>query len=121
MNTQVKPGEWVKYTKSWDELDFKQINMRISTDRYTSREFAERERELIWSKVWQKAGRVDELPNNGDWKLYNLYDQSYIIARGNDGKIRGFVNACRHRGNVMCRDKKGHANARFTCPYHLWS
>lgn len=117
----VKPGNWVEHTMAWEELDFDKINMRISTDRYTSREYAGRERELIWSRVWQVAGRVDELPANGDWKEYRIYDQSYVVVRGNDGKIRGFVNACRHRGNVLCRDKKGHSNGRFTCPYHLWS
>ncbi len=102
------------------ELGFANSNMRISTDRYTSREYAGRERELIWNRVWQVAGRVDELPETGDWKEYRFYDQSYLIVRGSDGEIRGFVNACRHRGNVLCPDKKGHA-ARFTCPYHLWS
>jgi hypothetical protein len=39
--------------------------MRISTDGYTSREFQERERELIWMRVWQFPGRVDELPAAG--------------------------------------------------------
>ena len=122
MNTQaVKPGEWVKHTKSFSLMDFNEINLRISTERFTSREYAEREREVIWKKVWQVAGRVDELPNNGDWKEYRIHDQSYVIVRGNDSKIRGFVNACRHRGNVLCREKKGHSNGRFTCPYHLWS
>jgi phenylpropionate dioxygenase-like ring-hydroxylating dioxygenase large terminal subunit len=33
--------------------------------------------------------------------------------------VRGFVNACRHRGNAFCTGK-GHA-ARFTCPYHNWT
>ena len=81
----VKPGNWVEHTMAWEELDFDKINMRISTDRYTSREYAGRERELIWSRVWQVAGRVDELPANGDWKEYRIYDQSYVVVRGNDG------------------------------------
>lgn len=104
-----------------DELGFDQQQMRISTERYTSRDYAERERENIWMRVWQVVGRVDELPEVGDWKEYRIFDQSFIVARGSDGKIRGFVNACRHRGNVLCQGKKGHANGRFTCPYHRWS
>lgn len=103
-----------------DELGLAPDNMRISTDRFTSVAFAERERETIWMKVWQCAGREDEIPEPGDWKEYRIYDQSFIIARGKDGGIRAFVNACTHRGNVLCTGKKGH-NARFTCPYHLWS
>lgn len=104
-----------------DELGFDRTQMRIATDRYTSRDYAECEREQIWMKVWQVVGRVDELPQVGDWKEYRIYDQSFIVARGSDDKIRGFVNACTHRGNALCNAKKGHAEARFTCPYHRWS
>jgi len=93
--------------------------MRVTTDRYSSREFHERERERLWMRVWQVAGRADELPEIGDWKEYCIFDQSFLLVRGKDANIRGFVNACRHRGNVIC-EGKGHA-ARFTCPYHLWS
>ncbi|WP_317931113.1 aromatic ring-hydroxylating dioxygenase subunit alpha [Halioxenophilus sp. WMMB6] len=102
------------------ETGFNRSNLSVSTDRYTSKEYAEREREMIWMKTWQAAGREDEIPNAGDWKEYRIYDQSFLLARGSDGKIRGFVNACTHRGNVLCTEKKGN-NARFTCPYHLWS
>ena len=49
-----------------------------------------------------------------------FFDQSYIVVRGKDGKIRGFVNACRHRGNALCQAANGQSG-RFTCPYHLWT
>ncbi len=106
--------------KPFKEIDFSAFNWRIGTDRYTSQEVQKREKEQIWSKVWQIVGRADELPESGDWKVYSLFDQSYVIVRGRDGVIRGFVNACRHRGNILCAEKKGHSG-RFTCPYHLWT
>jgi nitrite reductase/ring-hydroxylating ferredoxin subunit len=105
--------------KPFSEIDFERLNWRIPTDRYTSPEIQQRERELIWTKVWQIVGREDELPDSGDWKEYRIFDQSFVIVRGQDGKLRGFVNACRHRGNMLCQGK-GHS-ARFTCPYHLWT
>ncbi len=120
MKTATLPGEWVDTGPGLSDLDFGRYKMHISTDRYTSREFAEREREAIWMRVWQVAGRVDELPEAGDWKEYRIYDQSFLIVRGKDGALRGFVNACRHRGNVLCRGGSGNS-ARFVCPYHLWS
>lgn len=103
------------------EVGFDRSNLIVSTERYTSNEYAERERQQIWMKVWQCVGRVDELPNVGDWKEYRIYDQSFLVVKGNDQKIRGFVNACTHRGNVLCEGKKGNNPARFTCPYHKWS
>lgn len=117
----VRPGDWVDTAPGLDDIDFSRYLMRIPTDRYTSPEFAEREREHIWMKVWQVAGRVDELPNVGDWKEHRIYDQSFLVVRGRDGVLRGFVNACRHRGNVLCRESSGNTGSRFVCPYHLWS
>lgn len=58
------------------------------------------------------------MPEPGYWFEYTLLDQSYLIMRGNDGVVRGFVNACRHRGNALCQGQ-GHS-ARITCPFHLW-
>ncbi|MYM64907.1 SRPBCC family protein [Pseudomaricurvus sp. HS19] len=102
------------------EAGFDRSNLSVSTDRYVSREYAEREREMIWMKTWQAVGREDQIPNAGDWKEYRLFDQSFLVVRGSDQRVRGFVNACPHRGNVLCTEKHG-SNARFTCPYHHWS
>ena len=118
MDSVIK-GEWIKTTKHMSELDFGQLNMSISTDRYTSPEFQARERELVWMKTWQIVGRADELANAGDWKTCQIFGQSYIIARGKDGKLRGFVNSCRHRGNALCQGKGN--SPRLLCQYHLWS
>lgn len=115
-----RPGVWVDSAPSMQDFTFDEYRMRISTDRYTSREYADRERDAIWMRVWQVAGRVDEVREVGDWKEYRLYDQSFLIVRGNDGVVRGFVNACRHRGNLLCTEGSGSA-VRFTCNYHLWS
>jgi len=117
--TASRPGEFIDNGLLISEIDFSGFNLRLSTDRYRSREYHERERDLLWLKVWQIAGRADELPQKGDWKTYRLFDQSFILVRGKDDRIRGFINACRHRGNQLC-DGKG-KSTRFTCPYHKWS
>jgi len=119
----ARPGEWVDRGTGLAEIDFDQYPMRISTARYFSREIADRERELIWMRVWQVAGRVDEIPEPGDWLEYRLFDQSYVIVRGKDGEIRGFVNACRHRGNKVFAERTGSCATagRIVCPYHRWS
>lgn len=115
----TRPGECIDNGALIAEIDFTPFRMRVSTDRYYSRDYHEREREKLWMRVWQVAGRADEIPASGDWKVYNLFDQSYLIVRGKDGEVRGFVNACRHRGNAFCQGKG--QSARFTCPYHNWT
>ena len=114
-----RPGDWVETAEGLADIAPGRYNMRIPTDRYVSREIQERERDKIWTKTWQVAGRTSELAEVGDWKVYQLFDQSYILVRGKDDRIRGFVNACRHRGNPLC---SGRGNSkRFLCQYHLWS
>ena len=114
-----RPGELIDKGALIREIDFAPFHMRVSTERYHSGEYALREREALWMRVWQVAGRADDIPKAGDWMEYRLFDQSFVLVRGKDGKVRGFVNACRHRGNAFCQGK-GHS-ARFTCPYHSWS
>lgn len=115
----AQPGDWKNNTVRFGDIDFASLNMHIPTDRYISQDYADREREAIWMKTWQVVGRADELPRAGDWKEHRIFNQSYIVVRGRDDKLRGFVNACRHRGNKIC---EGKGNSRgFTCPYHLWS
>lgn len=122
MQTQ-RPGEWVDRGTALSAIDFDQYRMRISTGRYTSNEIADREKELIWMRVWQVACREDEIPEPGDWFEYRLFDQSYVIVRGKDGQIGGYVNACRHRGNKIFMERSGTCRAagRIVCPYHMWS
>lgn len=117
--TTTRPGETVDQAPYLSELDFSQMRMQVATDRYSSPDYHARERERLWMRVWQVAGRADEIPQAGDWKTYAIFDQSFILARGQDGLIRGFVNACRHRGNALC-EGKGRSRL-FRCPYHNWS
>jgi nitrite reductase/ring-hydroxylating ferredoxin subunit len=117
----TRSGEWVDNATSLDDLRPDQYKFRIPTERYVSPEFVAREREAIWMKIWQVVGRADELVKAGDWKVYKIFDQSFIVVRGKDDKIRGFVNACRHRGNVLCLEATGNAKRGFLCQYHLWS
>jgi phenylpropionate dioxygenase-like ring-hydroxylating dioxygenase large terminal subunit len=114
-----RPGELIDRGALIRDIDFAPFQMRVSTERYHCADYAQREREALWLRCWQVAGRADDIPEPGDWMEYKLFDQSWVLVRGRDGQVRGFVNACRHRGNAFC-EGKGHA-ARFTCPYHNWS
>ena len=42
-----------------------------------------------------------------------------LVVRGKDGKVRAFINACRHRG-MQVATGTGDANS-FSCPYHAWT
>lgn len=117
--SDIKSGSRVEQAPLIPGIDFTDFRMRVTSDRYYSWDHQAKERDRMWMRCWQVAGRAEDIPAPGDWMEYRLFDQSYILVRGKDDAIRGFVNACRHRGNAFC-EGRGHA-ARFTCPYHNWS
>ncbi|MEB4211120.1 Rieske (2Fe-2S) protein [Mycobacterium sp. 94-17] len=114
----LSPAQRLELGPKVADLDTSQWPMELDTERYWSDEFAELERVHLWPRTWQVACHESEVPQPGYWFEYTLLDQSYLIVRGNDNKIRAFINACRHRGNALC-EGHGHS-ARLTCPFHLW-
>ena len=87
---------------------------------YKDEEIFNLEIENIYMNSWLLAGHESQIPNTGDYFLFNLLSESVIIIRGKDGVVRGFMNVCRHRGSRICLEKSGHAK-RLTCPYHSWT
>jgi phenylpropionate dioxygenase-like ring-hydroxylating dioxygenase large terminal subunit len=59
------------------------------------------------------------LKQPGDYIARRAAGTPLIVVRGQDGKARAFINACRHRGSELVSGK-GCAGA-FVCPYHGWS
>jgi phenylpropionate dioxygenase-like ring-hydroxylating dioxygenase large terminal subunit len=80
-----------------------------------------REVERIFLRLWNFVGRVDEVPNAGDFKCVDdLPGGPIVLVRGRDGRIRAFANACRHRGAKVATGKGNCRNA-LVCPYHAWT
>jgi phenylpropionate dioxygenase-like ring-hydroxylating dioxygenase large terminal subunit len=92
---------------------------RAPKGRYTDPEFFALEAEHLWSRVWQMACRLEEIPEPGDAVEYEILDQSVIVVRADDGSVRAFQNACRHRG-VKLVSGRARAASGFTCPFHGW-
>lgn len=94
----------------------------VPIEPYVSREYFELERERIFRRTWLSVGRIQEVPNSGDYFVRNIAvaKSSVIVVRGRDGVIRAFHNVCSHRGNkVVWRDA---GNCRhLTCNFHGWS
>lgn len=92
---------------------------RIPVKRYYDPEFYRLERENLWSRVWQMACRLEEIPNPGDYSVYNIFDQSVIVTRVDAKTVKAYHNACRHRGVQLVEDR-GSCPEGFTCPFHGW-
>ncbi len=86
---------------------------------YTSPAFYRREVARIFGKVWNFLGAADQLPEPGDYRALTFAGVPLVLVRGNDGAVRAFANACRHRGSELL---EGAGNCRtIVCPYHSWT
>lgn len=99
------------------EVDVEDIGAEpVLASRYYDAGFFQKEVAFVWMKVWQFACREEEVPNPGDYMIYEVVGKSVLITRQRDGSIRAFYNACLHRGRKLatlpgCKHE-------FKCPYH---
>jgi 3-phenylpropionate/trans-cinnamate dioxygenase subunit alpha len=78
------------------------------------------EMERIFRHCWLLLGHECELESPNDFFTTWMGEDPVIVCRGVDGKIRAFLNLCRHRGGTVCRVDRGNTRS-FLCPYHGWS
>ena len=86
---------------------------------YTDPSVYRAELERIIYPNWFVAGHRSEWRDAGDFRVFEVADESAIIVQGEDGELRAFANVCRHRGSRVCLEASGQARA-FSCPYHGW-
>ena len=86
---------------------------------YADPDVERRERELIFRRAWQYAGRRAELTAPGSFAAMHVAGLPVVLTRDRDDVLRAFANVCRHRGSVVASG----AGERGTlqCPYHAWT
>ena len=88
---------------------------------YSDPGFFERERQTVFRTGWQVICHVNDVPNAGDYQTLDILGERVITLRGDDGAVRSFHNACRHRAARLVDGQEGNCGRRLVCPYHAWS
>jgi nitrite reductase/ring-hydroxylating ferredoxin subunit len=88
----------------------------FSVERYTSKDWHDKEVERLWKKVWQFVCREEDIPEPGDHIRYDIAGMSFLIVRADSGEIKAYPNACLHRGRML-KEFDGHAS-ELRCPFH---
>ncbi|MGE3619645.1 MAG: Rieske 2Fe-2S domain-containing protein [Acidimicrobiia bacterium] len=100
--------------------DPERFRFKVHRSALTSQEVFDLEMRAFWEREWLYLGHSSELPRPGDFVRRTLAGRELIFCRSTDGQLRAFLNACPHRGTIVCRETSG--NGRFfTCFYHAWS
>ena len=91
---------------------------REPTDNYRSQERHLAEIELL-KRLPIPFCPSAALPQAGSYVARTAAGTPLVVVRGEDGVVRGFRNACRHRGNQVASGS-GCVKA-FICGYHGWT
>lgn len=92
---------------------------RVPAEQYYSKAIHDREVEKIWKRVWQMACREEDIPEVGDYIVYDIAHLSFLVVRSAPDRIQAFHNACLHRGRQL-REFDGRGAQEFRCPFHGW-
>jgi Rieske 2Fe-2S family protein len=98
-----------------------QIATTLPAKYYTDSNLFKDEVERFFCRTWVCAGRVDQIPDAGDYFLREIAGESIILTRAEEGPVRAFFNVCRHRGTRICPQREGHFARRIQCGYHGWT
>jgi benzoate/toluate 1,2-dioxygenase alpha subunit len=98
------------------EAGLYRANRRIFTDE----EIFELEMARIFEGNWIYLAHESQVPNNNDYLTMWMGRQPVIISRTRTGELAAVLNACAHRGAMVCRRRKDNRST-WTCPFHGWT
>lgn len=91
----------------------------VPTRYYWDPDIYQFEQDVIYGRSWQYIAPKVKLSRPGDCVVGQAGHTPIVITCGEDGRIRGFVNVCRHRGHPVVGND-GSCTA-LVCPYHGWT
>ena len=77
------------------------------------------ERERVFRRTWQYAGRADQVAEPGSFCTADAGGIPVVVVRDKEGELRAFLNVCRHRGSLVCEGEG--RRETLQCPYHAWT
>ena len=80
-----------------------------------------REQQVIFSRLPQIVAVESELAEPGSRLAVEIAGVSLLLVRGQDGEVRAFRNACRHRSTRLVEEGPPCQAKAIVCPYHGWT
>lgn len=101
-------------------IDSYRPNYSLPASFYNDPALYQHDIDSVFARSWIYAGHISQLPDSGCYFLLEFGNESVIVVKGKDKKIRAFANVCRHRGSRVCLHDSGKTRT-FVCPYHAWT
>ncbi len=93
---------------------------RCRRDVFTDPELFELEMKHIFEGNWVFLAHESQIAETNDYFTTHIGRQPIVITRDKTGALSAFINACTHRGAMLCRRKHGNKGS-FTCQFHGWT
>ena len=93
---------------------------RCRRDVFTDPELFELEMTQLFESGWVYLAHERPIPEPHAHYSTWVGRQPVVITRDKQGTLHGLLNACAHRGALLCRHKQGNRGS-FTCPFHGWT
>jgi benzoate/toluate 1,2-dioxygenase alpha subunit len=93
---------------------------RCRRDIFTDEDLFALEMKHIFESNWVYLAHESQIPENNDYYTTYIGRQPVVITRDKTGALNAVINACAHRGAMLCRRKHGNKGS-FTCPFHGWT
>ena len=92
----------------------------MARDIFTDPELFELEMKHIFEGNWIYLAHESQIPNPNDYFTTTWAASRSSSPATEQGELNAFINACSHRGAMLCRHKRGN-KATYTCPFHGWT
>lgn len=93
---------------------------RCRRDVFTDPGLFDLEMKHIFEANWVYLAHESQIPDANDYFTTVIGRQPIIITRDKTGQLNAVINACAHRGAMLCRRKHGNKGS-FTCQFHGWT
>ena len=122
MTTRAKPATPVTPTTAPDQTGAAALDSgaTLPATWYTDPAYFAREQERIFRRSWQYVGLTEQVANTGDFFTARAGDVPIVVARDQQGTLRGYINVCRHRGSQLVNAEQGN-RMTLQCGYHAWT
>ena len=100
--------------------DYEQNRFLVPRKAFTDAALFEREYAAIFNRCWLYLGHASELPEPGSFLTRTVARRPILFNRDRSGDYHALLNACPHRGAMVCRERNGKSPA-FMCMYHGWT
>ncbi len=74
----------------------------------------------VFGAGWCAVAHASGVRESGAQLAVDVGGREVLLVRGTDGTLRGFPNACRHRGHELLTVGESACRSSVRCPYHGW-